>query len=58
MNKNSGMKRTYIIRWSDVIRFPSGEISNMACHPGPEAEAREYAGRLARENGVEVELVD
>lgn len=52
------MKRTYIIRWSDVIRFPSGEISNMACHPGPEAEAREYAGRLARENGVEVELVD
>ena len=44
------MKRTYIIRWSDVIRFPSGEISNMACHPGPEA--------LARENGVEVELVD
>ncbi len=58
MNKGNGMKRTYIIRWSDLVRFPSGGVSNMSCHPGPEAEAREYAERIAREQGVEVELVD
>lgn len=52
------MPRIFIIRWSNVVKFPDGAASNMRCHPGPEAEARAYAERIAREHGVTVELVD
>lgn len=52
------MPRIFIIRWSDVVKFPDGVVSNMKCHAGPEDEAREYAERIAREHGVTVEVVD
>lgn len=52
------MPRIFIIRWSDLVKFPNGKVADMTCHPGPEAEAWEYAERIAREHGVTVEVVD
>lgn len=47
----------FIIRWSDAIKFPDGQVSNMACRKGPLDEARKYAEEMAKKHGVTVEVI-
>lgn len=51
-------KRTYIIRWSDAIKFPSGSITNMAVRSGDWKDIEEYARQIAEEHNVTVEVID
>lgn len=46
-----------IIRWSRPVPLPSGELGDMCCRKGDLDEIREYAERVAKENGVTVEAV-
>lgn len=46
-----------IIRYKDVIIYPDGTKSELESHQGTMEEVREYAKRVARENGTEVETI-
>lgn len=43
-----------IVRYSEPIRFPSGNCSNIQCMSGEPEEIREKAEKIADENGVKV----
>ena len=43
-----------IVRYSEPIRFPSGNCSNIQCISGEPEEIREKAEKIAEENGVKV----
>lgn len=46
-----------IIRYSKAIKFSSGEVSNLQSRIGTMEEVRKYAESVAKENGVEVEII-
>lgn len=46
-----------IIRWSDLVTLPSGQKTNVSCRIGKMEEVMEYAQKIAKENGVTVEVV-
>lgn len=50
-------EETFIIRWSDVIKFPDGAVTDMACRTGSRQDAEEYAKEIAEKYGVTVEVI-
>ncbi len=55
--EKKGENPVKIIRWSGLVRLPSGKTAYMACRTGGMEEVMEYARKVARENGVAVEAV-
>jgi len=50
-------ERTYIIRFSDAIRFPSGNVTNMLVRHGSREAVEEYARQIAEENNITIEFI-
>lgn len=46
-----------IIRWSDTVTLPGGRRACICCRTGEKEEVEEYAEKIAKENGVTVEVV-
>ena len=46
-----------IIRYSKAVKLDDGVETNVQCMGGTMEEVREHAERIAKENGVEVEII-
>lgn len=46
-----------IIRYSKAVKFDDGVETNVQCMGGTMEEVRERAEQIAKENGVEVEII-
>ena len=55
--ESRGENPVKIIRWSDLVTLPSGQKAYMSCRIGKMKEVMKYAQKIAKENGVTVEVV-